>query len=61
MSDQLSAAARRRGRLCPLVLLLLSGCDLVVLEAAGDDWPRHWYARRGFEEIGRTWAVDRPA
>ena len=29
-----------------------SGCDLVVLEAAADDWPRHWYARRGFAELG---------
>ena len=38
-----------------------AGCDLVVLEAAADDWPRHWYARRGFEVLGSTWAVDRPA
>jgi uncharacterized protein (DUF952 family)/ribosomal protein S18 acetylase RimI-like enzyme len=38
-----------------------AGCDLVVLEAAADDWPRHWYARRGFEVVGSTWAVDRPA
>ena len=38
-----------------------AGCDLVVLEAAADDWPRHWYARRGFAELGTTWAVDRPA
>jgi GNAT superfamily N-acetyltransferase len=38
-----------------------AGCDLVVLEAAADDWPRHWYARRGFAEVGRTWAVTRPA
>ncbi|MGY1847248.1 MULTISPECIES: GNAT family N-acetyltransferase [unclassified Blastococcus] len=38
-----------------------AGCDLVVLEASGDDWPRHWYARRGFTELGSTWAVDRPA
>ena len=30
-----------------------AGCDLVVLEAAADDWPRHWYARRGFE-VGRA-------
>ena len=32
-----------------------AGGDLVVLEAAADDWPRHWYARRGFAEVGRTW------
>jgi uncharacterized protein (DUF952 family)/GNAT superfamily N-acetyltransferase len=38
-----------------------AGCDLVVLEAAGDDWPRHWYARRGFEVVGTSWFVSRPA
>lgn len=38
-----------------------AGCDLVVLEAAADDWPRGWYARRGFAEVGRTWSVDRRA
>jgi len=32
-----------------------AGCDLVVLEAAADDWPRHWYARRGFAVIGSVW------
>jgi uncharacterized protein (DUF952 family)/ribosomal protein S18 acetylase RimI-like enzyme len=38
-----------------------AGCDLVVLEAAADDWPRHWYARRGFGVAGSSWAADRPA
>ncbi|MGY2005237.1 GNAT family N-acetyltransferase [Blastococcus sp. SYSU DS1024] len=38
-----------------------AGCDLVVLEASGDDWPRRWYARRGFTELGSTWAADRTA
>ena len=38
-----------------------AGCDLVVLEAAGDDWPQHWYARRGFEVVGTVWSADRPA
>ena len=38
-----------------------AGCDLVVLEAAGDDWPRHWYARRGFEVVGSVWSADRRA
>jgi ribosomal protein S18 acetylase RimI-like enzyme len=38
-----------------------AGCDLVVLEAAADDWPRHWYARRGFETVGSSWSVSRPA
>jgi GNAT superfamily N-acetyltransferase len=36
-----------------------AGCDLVVLEAAADDWPRHWYARRGFEVVGSTWWAHR--
>lgn len=38
-----------------------AGCDLVVLEAVADDWPRNWYARRGFADLGRTWSVTRPA
>ncbi|MEX5720964.1 GNAT family N-acetyltransferase [Geodermatophilus maliterrae] len=37
-----------------------SGCDLVVLEAAADDWPWHWYARRGFDTVGSTWEVTAP-
>jgi uncharacterized protein (DUF952 family)/ribosomal protein S18 acetylase RimI-like enzyme len=37
-----------------------AGCDLVVLEAAADDWPRHWYARRGFAVVGSTWEVTAP-
>jgi uncharacterized protein (DUF952 family)/GNAT superfamily N-acetyltransferase len=44
-----------------LDLAAAAGCDLVVLEAAADDWPRHWYARRGFEVVGSVWAADRPA
>ena len=36
-----------------------AGCDLVVLEAAADDWPRHWYARRGFETLGSVWSLSR--
>jgi uncharacterized protein (DUF952 family)/GNAT superfamily N-acetyltransferase len=38
-----------------------AGCDLVVLEAVADDWPRDWYARRGFEVVGSVWEVLRPA
>ncbi|SFO86140.1 Uncharacterized conserved protein, DUF952 family [Geodermatophilus dictyosporus] len=34
-----------------------AGCDLVVLEADAADWPRHWYARRGFAVVGSTWEV----
>jgi ribosomal protein S18 acetylase RimI-like enzyme len=38
-----------------------AGCDLVVLEAAAADWPRHWYARRGFVPVGSTWEVSAPS
>jgi uncharacterized protein (DUF952 family)/ribosomal protein S18 acetylase RimI-like enzyme len=40
-----------------LELAAVAGCDLVVLEAAADDWPRQWYARRGFEVVGSVWDV----
>jgi uncharacterized protein (DUF952 family)/GNAT superfamily N-acetyltransferase len=58
-------AARGRGHADALLARALRlagerGCDLVVLEAVTDDWPRHWYARRGFIEVGRTWSVSRP-
>jgi uncharacterized protein (DUF952 family)/GNAT superfamily N-acetyltransferase len=42
-----------------LALAADAGCDLVVLEAAADDWPRHWYERRGFAVVGSTWDVAR--
>ncbi len=59
-------AARGRGYADAVLARILdlateAGCDLVVLEAAADDWPRHWYARRGFAVIGSTWSVVRPA
>lgn len=44
-----------------LELAARAGCDLVVLEAAADDWLLAWYGRRGFREVGRTWSVSRPA
>ena len=55
---------RRRGHADAVLaraldLAAAAGCDLVVLEAAAGDWPRHWYARRGFEVVGSVWAVDR--
>jgi uncharacterized protein (DUF952 family)/ribosomal protein S18 acetylase RimI-like enzyme len=58
-------AARRRGHGTALLELALAtagaaGCDLVVLDAAADDWPRHWYARHGFTEAGHTWDAVRP-
>lgn len=42
-------------------LAVEAGCDLVVLEAAAADWPREWYARRGFETVGSVCEVTRPA
>jgi uncharacterized protein (DUF952 family)/ribosomal protein S18 acetylase RimI-like enzyme len=57
-------AARGRGHADAVLgraleLAAEAGCDLVVLEAAADDWPRHWYARRGFEVVGSVWNADR--
>jgi uncharacterized protein (DUF952 family)/GNAT superfamily N-acetyltransferase len=59
-------AARGRGYADAVLARILNGaadagCDLVVLEADADDWPRQWYARRGFEVVGSTWEVVRPA
>ncbi|MGY1594832.1 GNAT family N-acetyltransferase [Geodermatophilus sp. SYSU D00708] len=56
--------ARGRGHgdavLARLVTLAAeAGCDLVVLEAHAGDWPRHWYARRGFRVLGSAWDVGR--
>jgi uncharacterized protein (DUF952 family)/GNAT superfamily N-acetyltransferase len=56
--------ARRRGYADALLGAALQragavGCDLVVLEAAELDWPRHWYARRGFAAVGETFDVVR--
>lgn len=57
-------AARGRGHADAILARALTlaadaGCDLAVLEAAADDWPRHWYARRGFEVVGSVWDVLR--
>jgi predicted N-acetyltransferase YhbS len=30
-----------------------AGADFVFLVADADDWPKEWYARLGFEPIGR--------
>ncbi|WP_369253857.1 GNAT family N-acetyltransferase [Geodermatophilus amargosae] len=55
-------AARGRGHADAVLARLLelaadAGCDLVVLEADARDWPRRWYARRGFATVGSTWEV----
>jgi uncharacterized protein (DUF952 family)/ribosomal protein S18 acetylase RimI-like enzyme len=57
-------AARGRGYADAVLARALSravdsGCDLVVLEAAADDWPRHWYERRGFRTVGTQWIAVR--
>lgn len=35
-------------------LHLAADCGLVFLVADPDDWPRAWYARRGFRPVGRS-------
>ncbi|MGY1660445.1 GNAT family N-acetyltransferase [Geodermatophilus sp. SYSU D00705] len=57
-------AARGRGHADAVLARLVSlaagaGCDLVALEADADDWPRHWYACRGFRVVGSSWEVVR--
>ncbi len=59
-------AARGRGHGDAVLAAVLdraadAGCDLVVLEADAADWPRHWYARRGFVPVGSTWEVSAQA
>ena len=40
-----------------LAASLAAGHDLTFLVAAANDWPRDWYARMGFEEIGSRWEI----
>ena len=35
------------------------GCTHAVLSALTDDWPLHWYARRGFRVVGVAWEALR--
>lgn len=64
-------AARVDGRLADNCELYQEGDDAQVehVEACGaerlivadeEDWPRHLYARLGFDQIGRTWEYLRP-
>ena len=50
------AAHRRRGYARALVSLALRASlavnDLTFLVAEGADWPRHFYARMGFDDVG---------
>ena len=62
-----SSAHRGRGHGDALVAEALAlagaaGCDVLGLDASVDDWPRRWYARRGFAETTRSWfAYRQPA
>nr|WP_255566772.1 GNAT family N-acetyltransferase [Iamia sp. SCSIO 61187] len=38
-----------------------AGCDLVWLLAYADDWPRRWYERLGFVDVGARWVAHRRA
>ena len=38
-----------------------SGHELIFIVADDCDWPKHLYARLGFEPVGRRWAFHRPA
>lgn len=41
------AVARARG----------AGCDVVWLTARANDWPRRWYERLGFTDVGAHWVA----
>lgn len=58
--------ARGRGYARAVVLAAIAraeaaGCDVIFLAAAADDWPRHWYERLGFRDVGARWEAMRPA
>ena len=36
-----------------------AGCDVIFLAAAADDWPRSWYARFGFADVGARYEATR--
>ena len=37
-----------------------AGCDLIWLLARADDWPRRWYERMGFVDVGCRWEATCP-
>lgn len=43
-----------------LALAAAAGCDVVGLDADAEDWPRRWYARRGFTAVRRSWFATGP-
>ena len=44
---------------CAFEIAAAAGCDLLVLSTSVDDWPRQWYARLGFVEVGRFFTAAR--
>jgi N-acetylglutamate synthase-like GNAT family acetyltransferase len=63
IEDVMTADARtRRGHADVVLATALreaAGYGLVFLLADADDWPRTWYARRGFTPIGRSHVFTR--
>lgn len=57
-------SARRQGHAAALVgdavrRARAVGCDVVWLLARADDWPRRWYERIGFVDVGCRWEAVR--
>ncbi|MED7924717.1 GNAT family N-acetyltransferase [Nonomuraea sp. LP-02] len=53
---------RGRGHACALLSALLAeaaGAELIFLVADAADWPKDFYARLGFAEVGRTHSFQR--
>ncbi|MEU8923624.1 GNAT family N-acetyltransferase [Kitasatospora sp. NPDC048545] len=65
IEDLMTAEAhRRRGHADAVLAAALrraaaAGCGTRFLIAESDDWPRDWYARRGFEVIGHSHGFER--
>jgi GNAT superfamily N-acetyltransferase len=64
--DAVATRAEARGRRYADALLATAvdaaharGCSHAVLSALTDDWPLHWYARRGFRVVGVGWEALR--
>ncbi|MGW4893343.1 GNAT family N-acetyltransferase [Kitasatospora sp. NPDC004240] len=65
IEDLMTAEAHRRRGHADAVLgtalrrAAAAGCGTRFLTAENDDWPRHWYARRGFTVIGHSHGFTR--